>query len=83
MIMVDLLLDVEIDFFLIFDLVILKILNLLFHFNDWITSLFKQKPLHLIIVGGSLKVWGLVAKLGMEYFTFSLLTLLEKLFVDV
>lgn len=80
--MVNYFLVVDELFLLILDKVCLQILNVLLHLDDWITSLFKQEPLHLLIFSLFLIIWLRVAQFLVEYGALCFLVLSIYLLVN-
>ena len=71
--MVDLLLNLDEEFLLVFDLVLFKIFHFLLHFRDWITAGCQNEAPFLLLLGRLDVSWNRVAEHFMIYFALSLL----------
>jgi hypothetical protein len=81
--MVNLFLNLNEEFLLVFDLVLLKILHFLLHFRDWIAARSQDEAPFFLLLGRLDVSWNRIAKHFMVYFALSTLRLPVKVLVQL
>lgn len=83
LIMVNLLLYLNEEFLLVFDLVLFKVFHFLLHFRDWITARRQDEAPFFLLLGGFDVSWNRIAEHFMIYFALSTLGLPVEIFVQL
>jgi len=83
LIMINLLLDLNEEFLLVFDLVLFKVFHFLLHFRDWVTAGSQYETSFFLLLGGLDVSWNGIAEHFMIYFALSTLGLSVEVFVQL
>ena len=81
--MVNLLLNLNEEFLLVFDLVLFKVFHFLLHFRDWVTAGSQYEAPFFLLLGGLHVSWNGIAEHFVVYFALRTLRLPIEVFVQL